>query len=166
MQEEDFIEFTEEEQRVILRKQVKSKNSQLFDTVKNVGVESNTDFAIFNNFGYKGLYNRLGAKEIAQKKNVKPRAILDFMGSTELAVNLFRITQANDKIKNDNITNKQEANTTRYKAGVIVRKAIKEMGGTMPEDLPAYEDVKKVERRIEKGKKISKKEIKKIKEQF
>ena len=108
----------------------------------------------------------LGAKEIAQKKNVKPRAILDFMGSTELAANLFRITQANDKIKNDNITNKQEANTTHYKAGVIVRKAIKEMGGTMPEDLPAYEDVKKVERRIEKGKKISKKEIKKIKEQF
>lgn len=161
--QEKFNELSEEEQRIILRHEVSEKNSKLFEIVNKIGIETNIDFAVFNNFGYKGLYAGLGAKEIAKKKGTK-KPILDVMGSTELAANLFRITQASDKIKKDNVTSKNKANETHFETGKIIRKAIKEMGGTMPEDLPACEDIKKIE--TKKKKSIKQSEMKKIKKQF
>ena len=161
--QEEFEGLTEEEQRLILRREVSEKNSKLFEIVNKIGVQTNLDFAVFNNFGYKGLYDGLDAKAIAKRKGTK-KPILDVMGSTELAANLFRITQASDKIKKDNITNKKDANNTHFKTGQIVRNAIKEMGGTMPEDLPACEDIKKIE--TKKRKELKKAELKKIKKQF
>jgi len=97
---------------------------------------SSLDFAIFQNHGYKGLYGGLDAKGIHQKKGLKKsHKILDYMGSTELAANLFRATQAEEKLKKDGIKDKYSANKTHHEVGKKVRQTIKELGGTMPEDL-------------------------------
>ncbi len=105
------------------------------------------DFGIFQNHGYKGLYNGLTAEDIHKRKKLKKtQHILDHMGSTELAANLFRSTQAEDKLRRENIQGKDAANKIHHEAGVIVRKAIAEMGGTMPENLPTVESIKKLER--------------------
>jgi DNA-damage-inducible protein D len=103
---------------------------------KKSGVETNLDFAIFQNHGYKGLYGGLDAKGIHQKKGLKKsHKILDYMGSTELAANLFRATQAEEKLKKDGIKDKNRANKTHHEVGKKVRQTIRELGGTMPEDL-------------------------------
>jgi DNA-damage-inducible protein D len=106
------------------------------------------DFAIFQNHGYKGLYGGLDAKGIHEKKGLKKsHKILDYMGSTELAANLFRATQTEEKLKRDNIQGKTKANQTHYEVGKKVRETIKELGGTMPEDLPTPKDsVNKIEK--------------------
>ncbi|MCW7754245.1 hypothetical protein OOT00_09625 [Desulfobotulus sp. H1] len=100
-------------------------------------VESNLDFAIFQNHGYKGLYGGLDAKGIHARKGLKKnQQILDNMGSTELAANLFRATQTEDKLRRENIQGKTKANATHFEVGKKVRQTIEELGGTMPEDLP------------------------------
>jgi DNA-damage-inducible protein D len=92
-----------------------------------------------------GLYNGLGAKDIHAKKGLKKsQNILDHMGSTELAANLFRATQTEEKLKRENIKGKQKANQTHFGVGKKVRQTIEELGGTMPEDLPSEESIKKI----------------------
>lgn len=126
-------------------------NKQLADAAKKAGVIQPWEYAIFQNHGYMGLYNGLGAKEIHSKKGLKKsQNILDHMGSTELAANLFRATQTEEKLKRENIQGKEKANTTHFEVGKKVRQTIKELGGTMPEDLPTEESIKKIE--IEKQK--------------
>ncbi|MCK4562654.1 MAG: DNA damage-inducible protein D, partial [Flavobacteriaceae bacterium] len=145
---------TEEKKRFFLRNELKKHNSQLAEAAHNAGVITGVDYAIFQNHGYKGLYGGLDAKGIHAFKGLKKsQKILDHMGSTELAANLFRATQAEEKLKRENIKGKNRANKTHYEVGKKVRKTIKELGGTMPEDLPATESIKKVERKIEKEKK-------------
>ena len=108
----------------------------MFEVAQQAGVETTLDFAIFQNHGYKGLYGGLDAKAIHAKKGLKKsHKILDYMGSTELAANLFRATQAEEKLKRDNVKSKTEANKTHNEVGKKVRQTIKELGGTMPEDL-------------------------------
>ena len=104
--------------------------------------------------GYQGLYGGLGAKEIHKRKNLKKsEKILDHMGSTELAANLFRATQTDEKIRRENITGKNEANKTHYEVGKKVRKTIEELGGTMPEDLPTpNKSIKQIEKEHERKK--------------
>jgi DNA-damage-inducible protein D len=93
-----------------------------------------------------GLYDGLGAKEIQAKKELKKgQNILDHMGSTELAANLFRATQTEEKLKRDKIKGKNNANKTHYEVGKKVRQTIKELGGTMPEDLPAEDSIRKLD---------------------
>jgi len=93
-----------------------------------------------------GLYNGLGAKDIHSKKGLKKsQNILDYMGSTELAANLFRATQTEEKLKRENIKGKQKANQTHYDVGKKVLQTIKKLGGTMPEDLPTEDSIKKIE---------------------
>ena len=105
------------------------------------------DRADFQNYGYRGLYNGLTATDIHRRKQLKKsQHILDHMGTTELAANLFRSTQAEDKLRRDQVHGKDNANQVHYQAGVVVRKAIQELGGTMPEDLPTAESIKKLER--------------------
>src|SRR5664280_2746418 len=100
-----------------------------------------------------GLYGGLGAKEIHQKKGLKKsQQILDHMGSTELAANLFRATQTEDKLRKENILGKQKANETHYEVGKKVRQTIKEIGGTMPEELPVADSIKKLESKKESPK--------------
>lgn len=105
------------------------------------------DYAIFQNHGYKGLYGGLDAKAIHKKKGLtKNQQILDHMGSTELAANLFRATQTEEKLKRENIKGKQKANQTHFEVGKKVRKTIQELGGEMPENLPSADSIKKIEK--------------------
>jgi DNA-damage-inducible protein D len=107
---------------------------------KMPGLETSLDYAIFQDHGYKGLYGGLGAKDIHAHKGLKKsQKILDHMGSTELAANLFRATQAEEKLKRENVQGKQLANQTHFEVGKKVRQTIKDLGGTMPESLPTPE---------------------------
>ena len=116
---------------------VRHKNLYLFDTAQKSGVK---DFGKFNNYGYKGLYNGETAENIAKRKGLdENEEILDWMGSTELATNIFRIAQTDEKLKNDKINNENDAYDTHYIVGKTIRETIKKLGGTMPEDLPTPE---------------------------
>jgi len=137
---------SEEEKRIFLRKEMKEHNKHLASAAKNAGVIDPIDYAIFKNFGYKGLYDGLDRKGIQRKKGLSDKEdILDHMGSAELASNLFVATQTEEKLKKDKINDKDTANKTHYGVGQKVRKTIKEIGGTMPEDLPVAENIKKLE---------------------
>ena len=134
LSEKEYSELTEDEKRFYQRNLTRKGNYSLNQTAKKAGVKN---FDKFHNSGYKGLYNGETADEIAKRKGLRYREdILDNMGSNELIINLFRISQTEQKLKKDNITGENNANKTHNKIGKIVRKAIKEAGGTMPEDLP------------------------------
>jgi len=142
-----LAELTEDQRRLLLRQRIKVQNTDLASAAKNAGVITGIDFAIFQNHGYRGLYNGLTAEAIHKRKKLKKsQHILDHMGTTELAANLFRSTQAEDKLRRDQVQSKDAANAVHYEAGVVVRRAIAELGGTMPEDLPTAESIKKLER--------------------
>jgi len=132
-----FQRLTEDQKRLTLRHELAEHNKQLVAAAKDAGVESGLDYAIFQNHGYKGLYGGMDAKAIHQHKGLKKsHKILDHMGSTELAANLFRATQTEEKLKRDSVKGKQQANQTHHEVGAKVRQTIQELGGTMPEDLP------------------------------
>jgi len=156
--EENFNQLkTEEGKRLFLRKEMAEHNKQLADAAKKAGVIQPWEYAVFQNHGYMGLYNGLGAKEIHAKKGLKKsQNILDHMGSTELAANLFRATQTEDKLRRENIKGKDKANKTHFEVGRKVRQTIRELGGEMPEDLPSEESIKRIEKG-EKSKKIQRK---------
>ncbi|MEJ0102199.1 MAG: DNA damage-inducible protein D [Bacteroidota bacterium] len=148
---------TEEEKRIFLRKEMFEHNKQLAAAAKKAGVIGPVDYAIFQNHGYMGLYGGLDAKGIHRKKGLKKSEnILDHMGSTELAANLFRATQTEEKLKRQNIKGKQKANLTHFEVGKKVRKTIQELGGTMPENLPKADSIKKITKKDE-SKKLNKK---------
>ena len=153
--DEAFKRLKEEEKRLFLRNEMREHNKQLVETAQQAGVETTLDFAIFQNHGYKGLYGGLDAKGIHQHKGLKKsQQILDNMGSTELAANLFRATQTEEKLRRENIQGKSRANQTHFDVGKKVRQTIKELGGTMPEELPKPEDdLKKLERRAQSSEK-------------
>ena len=139
---------TEDEKRLFLRNQLKVHNKKLAGAAKIAGVISPLEYAIFQDHGYKGLYGGLTSKDIHQRKSLKKnQQILDHMGSTELAANLFRATQAEEKLKRDNVSNKEMANRTHFDVGRKVRQTIEDIGGTMPESLPAVGSIKKLTRK-------------------
>lgn len=141
----------EEEKRLFLRTEMLKHNSLLASAAKDAGVIDNRDYAIFQNWGYKGLYGGMTANDIHLCKGLKKsQKILDHMGSTELAANLFRATQTEEKLRRENIKGKQHANKTHYEVGAKVRQTIKELGGTMPEELPTAESIKTVEKKKRK----------------
>ena len=141
---------TEEEKRVFLRKEMAEHNKHLAEAAKSAGVIEPIDYAIFQNHGYMGLYGGLDAKGIHKRKGLKKNeSILDHMGSTELAANLFRATQTEEKLKRENIKGKQKANQTHFEVGKKVRKTIQELGGTMPENLPVADSIKKLDKKDE-----------------
>ena len=132
--EKEYSMLTEDEKRFYQRNLTRKGNYSLNQTAKKAGVKN---FDKFHNAGYKGLYNGETADNIAKRKGLRYREdILDNMGSTELIANLFRISQTEEKLVRDNIQTEKEANKTHYNVGAKVRKTIKELGGTMPEDLP------------------------------
>jgi DNA-damage-inducible protein D len=142
---------TEEEKRIFLRNEMSKHNTYLAAAAKNAGVQDGLDYAIFQNHGYAGLYGGLDAKGIHKKKSLKKsQHILYHMGSTELAANLFRATQTEEKLRKENIQGKQKANQTHYEVGKKVRQTIKEIGGTMPENLPVEESIKAVQKKLDK----------------
>lgn len=145
---ENYDILTEEQRRLAIRQEMKRHNVSLAEAAHQAGVEKPFDYAIFQNYGYQGLYGGLKAKDIAQKKGLKKgQDILDHMGSTELAANLFRATQTEEKLRRDQIVGKANANKAHYDVGKKVRQTIQELGGTMPEDLPTPEkSIKQLER--------------------
>jgi DNA-damage-inducible protein D len=145
-------EEVEEQRRLAIRSDLRSHNTQLADAAKGAGIIESRDYAIFQNHGYMGLYGGLGAQDIHRRKGLKKsEQILDHMGSTELAANLFRATQAEDKLRREKITGKDKANNAHQEVGAKVRQTIKELGGTMPEELPAVESIKKLESKARKA---------------
>ena len=147
-QMEEYDRLSDEnEKRLFLRNELAKHNLQLAAAAKDAGVIETLDYAIFQNHGYMGLYGGLGAKEIHKKKGLKKgQQILDHMGSTELAANLFRATQTEEKLKRENIKGKQNANKVHFEVGQKVRETIEELGGEMPENLPVEDSIKKIEK--------------------
>lgn len=143
--EEEYSKLTEDEKRLYRRKQTRDGNKILYKIAKEKGVRS---FDRFTNAGYKGLYNGETANDIANRKGLRYREdILDNMGSAELGANIFRITQTEALLEKQIEPNEQIATNTHYKVGKTVRKAIEELGGTMPENLPTPEkSIKELER--------------------
>lgn len=142
-----YDELSEDQKRLAIRKEMIAHNKSLAEAAQMAGVEAGRDFAIFQNKGYQGLYGGLGVKEIHERKGLKKNEkILDHMGSTELAANLFRATQTDEKLRRENTRGKEKANQTHYEVGRKVRQTIAELGGTMPEDLPTPEkSIKQIE---------------------
>lgn len=141
----------EDERRVLLREEMRRHNVQLADAARGAGVIEPIDYAIFQNHGYMGLYGGLKQEDIHHRKGLKKsQKILDHMGSTELAANLFRATQAEEKLRRDEVKGKDAANRTHREVGAKVRKTIQELGGTMPEELPVVENIRKIETRQRK----------------
>lgn len=142
-----FGQLSEDQKRLAIRNELAQHNKYLAAAAAEAGVESGLDFAIFQDHGYRGLYGGLGAKALHTQKGLKKsQKILDHMGSTELAANLFRATQTEEKLRRDGVKGKQEANQTHFAVGQKVRETIKELGGTMPEDLPTPErSIKQIE---------------------
>ncbi len=139
----------EDQKRLLLRQEMKKQNDQLADAAKEAGVILAADYATFMDHGYRGLYGGLPIEEVQRRKGVK-ETLLDQMGSTELAANLFRTTQTEEKLRRDNVKSKQAANQVHEAVGRKVRQTIEELGGTMPEALPTADDIKKIEGRQKK----------------
>lgn len=149
---ENYENLSEDQKRIAIRQEMKEHNKMLVAAAKDAGVETTLDYAIFQNYGYMGLYGGLKASDIKERKGLKKsQDILDYMGYEELAANLFRATQTEAKLRRENIQGKQEANKTHFEVGKKVRDTIKDLGGTMPEDLPAPEkSIQQLEREQKK----------------
>lgn len=149
---ENYENLSEDQKRIAIRQEMKAHNKMLVAAAKDAGVETTLDYAIFQNYGYMGLYGGLKASDIKERKGLKKsQDILDYMGYEELAANLFRATQAEAKLRRENIQGKQEANKTHFEVGKKVRDTIKDLGGTMPEDLPTPEkSIQQLEREQKK----------------
>ncbi len=134
---DNYEELSEDQKRLAIRNEMTAHNKSLAEAAQMAGIVNQKDYAIFQNRGYQGLYGGLGAKEIHERKGLKKsQKILDHMGSTELAANLFRATQTDEKLRRENVRGKYAANEVHFQVGKKVRETIKELGGTMPEDLP------------------------------
>lgn len=151
---DNYEQMTEDQKRLAIRNEMIAHNKSLAEAAQMAGIADQREYAIFQNKGYQGLYGGLGAKEIHARKGLKKsQKILDHMGSTELAANLFRATQTDEKLRRENIQGKQAAYDTHYQVGKKVRQTIKELGGTMPEDLPTpQKSIAQIEREQEKRK--------------
>lgn len=145
---DDYDQLTEDQKRLAIRNEMREHNKSLAEAAKNAGVIQPKDYAVFQNRGYQGLYGGLGAKEIHARKGLKKsQQILDHMGSTELAANLFRATQTDEKLRREQVRGKKEAGDVHFQVGQKVRQTIAELGGTMPEDLPTpQKSIKQIEK--------------------
>ena len=138
----------EDQKRVFLREEVTTHNKHLAQTATQVGVKN---YGVFTNYGYMGLYGGLKSKEITKKKKIKKsQKILDHMGSEELAANLFRATQTDAKLKRDNIQGEAKANQAHFQVGRKVRQTIKDLDGTMPENLASVDSIARAKKRLKK----------------
>ncbi|MDD4962794.1 MAG: DNA damage-inducible protein D [Gallionella sp.] len=152
-----FTQLNEDEKRLAIRNELAAHNKYLAAAAKEAGVETPLDYAIFQDHGYKGLYGGLGNKEIHAHKGLKKsQKILDHMGSTELAANLFRATQTEEKLRRDQVHGKVHANQTHHEVGRKVRETIAELGGTMPEHLPkpdaSIQQIESAQKKLKKQK--------------
>ncbi|WP_142601927.1 BRO family protein [Solitalea koreensis] len=157
---EVYIQSTDQIERLLIRDEIKEGNKSLMSAANAAGVQ---DFAKFNNAGYMGLYNMHNYK-LAQKRNVETKDLMEHMGRTELAANLFRITQTEERIKNFNISGQVNLEQTHYNVGSEVRKIVIQNTGKSPESLPVERKLPEVQKELKKGAKLMAKEDKPAKE--
>jgi DNA-damage-inducible protein D len=155
-----FNQLDENNKRLVVRGNIKQWNQLLAEAAHNAGVITDEEFAIFQNAGYMGLYGGMTVADIHRKKKLKDKdKILDFMGSTELIANLFRISQTEEKLKLDKTSSAVEANEIHYQIAEKIRRAMIDMGTTLPENLPTPEkSIQTIER--EEIKKLKKSKAK------
>jgi DNA-damage-inducible protein D len=145
-----YISNCQDIERVNLRAEVTTHEKSLNSTAKSSGIEN---YAFFQNQGYMGLYN-MSLSQIKKIKGIPQRETpFDYMGPEELGANIFRITQTQSKIKRDNIQGQRPLEETARQVGTEVRRAIKNMGGEMPENLPAHENIKLIRSDLKKTQK-------------
>lgn len=154
--QELFEQLPDNEKRLLIRGEVSVHNKKLFGTAKKAGV---TKFGTFNDAGYQGLYG-MPLAGIEQKKRIKKGELLDRAGATELAANLFRITQTDEKLKKDNVRGNRSASQVHFMVGGKVRQTIKDIGGVLPEQLPTEKHIKEVKKEVRQIKKGEKKKLK------
>lgn len=143
-----YIEQAEGIERVHVRSELSDREKSLSGVARKAGVET---YAFFQNAGYRGLYNMNLSQLKALKRIPAERSPLDFMGREELAANLFRITQTELKIKNENITGQARAEYAAETVGREVRKTMIKVSGTAPEQLPIVQDLKEVKAQLKKA---------------
>lgn len=153
--QEVFAQLPDTAKRLFIRNEVSDHNKKLFKTAKAAGV---SQFGLFNDAGYQGLYG-LSLSDLEQRKGIKKGELLDRAGSTELAANLFRITQTDEKIKKDNIQGDHAASSTHFMVGGKVRQTIKDIGGELPENLPAEKHIKEVKKELKQLEKLEAKKL-------
>ena len=153
--QEIYEQLPDTSKRLFIRNEVSNHNKKLFSTAKQAGV---TKFGLFNNAGYKGLYG-MPLTDIEQKKGIKKGELLDRAGSTELAANLFRITQTDEKLRKNKIQGDYSASQTHFMVGGKVRQTIKEIGGITPENIPAEKHIRAVKKEIKQLERIDKKRL-------
>ena len=153
--QEIFDKLPDAEKRLFIRGEVTSENKKLFKTAKEAGV---SHFGLFNDAGYRGLY---GARlsDVEAKKGIKKGELLDRAGATELAANLFRITQTDEKLKKDGVRGDNAAQRTHNMVGGKVRQTIKEIGGNLPEDMKPEKHIKEIKKEIKLLEKEAKKAL-------
>jgi DNA-damage-inducible protein D len=151
--QELFEQLSDAEKRLFIRSEVSESNKKLFKTARKSGVNN---FGLFNDAGYKGLYG-VGLNDLEKKKLIQKGELLDRAGSTELAANLFRITQTDEKLKKDKIKNERAANQTHFMVGGKVRQTIKDIGGELPENLPTEKHIKEIKKEVRMLRKNEKK---------
>ena len=135
-----FNQLDEDSRRLVVRGDIKQWNQLLAETARNAGVITAEEFAIFQNAGYMGLYGGMTVDDIHRRKGLAiGQKILDYMGSTELIANLFRISQTEEKLRKDQVSTSDAATAVHYAVGNEVREAIRKIDGTMLEDLPTPE---------------------------
>ncbi|PIP17850.1 MAG: DNA damage-inducible protein D [Parcubacteria group bacterium CG23_combo_of_CG06-09_8_20_14_all_35_9] len=154
--QEIFEQLPDTSKRLFIRSQVSDHNRKLFKTAKEAGV---SQFGLFNNAGYQGLYGAPLA-DVEKKKGIKKGELLDRAGSTELAANLFRITQTDEKIKKDKIQGDGATSQTHFMVGGKVRQTIKEIGGVLPEQLSPEKHIKEVKKEVKQLERVEKKKLK------
>ncbi|WP_133512721.1 damage-inducible protein D, partial [Candidatus Thiosymbion oneisti] len=140
-----YVEESEDVERVLIRDDVTDREKSLSATAKGAGVEN---YPFFQNAGYRGMYNMNLAQLRRRKAIPERRSPLDFMGKTELAANLFRITQTEERIRTENVRGQVNAERAAETVGKKVRQTMVELSGTLPEDLPLSEDIKEVKRSL------------------
>ena len=156
-----FNQLSEDNRRLVVQGDIKRWNQLLVETAYDAGVITSDEFAIFQNAGYMGLYGGLGVEDIHSRKQLEAgQKILDYMGSTELAANLFRATQTDEKLRREQVTGKKAAGDVHFQVGKKVRQTIAELGGTMPEDLPTPEkSIQEIEKEQSKRLEAKTKEV-------
>lgn len=141
---QDYLTAPAELDRIIIRGEIGDGEKSLASTAKNAGITTGAGFAFFQNAGYRGMYN-VNLGRLREIKGVPAsRSPLDFMNSTELAANLFRITQTDAKIQNERITGQGRLEQTAHGVGRTVRNTMIKLSNTRPEDLPAAGDIKAI----------------------
>ena len=154
-----FIEDNQNIDRLLTREELTEGNKSLASTVKQEGVN---DYAKFTNAGYLGMYN-MASWQLEKKRNIKKGKLMDYMGRTELAANLFRVTQTEERIKSQNIKGQANLEQTHKEVGKEVRAIIVKNTGRTPEQLPQEKQLPEVKKELKVGYKNMTKEDKKPK---